>query len=66
MDPIRPFEHDLGIKYINDFNGGGKVRAKRRFFSSRAAKPVLADLHFDHHHHGDDADADAVVKRLRL
>lgn len=65
MDPIRPFEHDLGLKYISQNGAGaakGKGRAKRTFFASRAAKPVLADLHLDddededddhhgHHHH---------------
>ncbi|KAJ1019443.1 hypothetical protein NDA16_004560 [Ustilago loliicola] len=66
MDPIRPFEHDLGLKYMAQNGAGaakGKGRAKRTFFASRAAKPVLADLHLDdddededddhhgHHHH---------------
>ena len=64
MDPIRPFEHDLGLKYIGQNGAGtakGKGRAKRTFFAARAAKPVLADLDLnddddededDHHHHG--------------
>ncbi|SPO22326.1 histone deacetylase [Ustilago trichophora] len=50
MDPLRPFEHDLGLKYINQNGVGvakGKGRAKRTFFASRAAKPVLVDLHLD-------------------
>ncbi|KAJ1039441.1 hypothetical protein NDA10_007484 [Ustilago hordei] len=50
MDPIRPFEHDLGLKYLAQNGSGaakGKGRPKRTFFASRAAKPVLADLHLD-------------------
>ncbi|PWZ03348.1 putative Hda2-histone deacetylase [Testicularia cyperi] len=60
MDPIRPFEHDLGLKYIGQNGlgqGKGKGRAKRTFFAARAAKPVLTDLQLDddeddedHHH----------------
>lgn len=47
MDPLKkPYEHDLGLKYIAQ-NGKGKGRAKRTFFAARAAKPVLADLHLD-------------------
>ncbi|KAI3476115.1 hypothetical protein L1887_62334 [Cichorium endivia] len=57
MDPIRPFEHDLGLKYVAQNGAGaakGKGRTKRTFFAARAAKPVLADLHLDE----DDADSD--------
>ncbi|KAJ1033194.1 hypothetical protein NDA13_001192 [Ustilago tritici] len=58
MDPIRPFEHDLGLKYLAQNGAGaakGEGRSKRTFFASRAAKPVLADLHLDEEeedHHG--------------
>ncbi|GAK64937.1 histone deacetylase clr6 [Moesziomyces antarcticus] len=57
MDPIKPFEHDLGLKYVAQNGAGtakGKGRTKRTFFAARAAKPVLADLHLDE----DDADSD--------
>lgn len=57
MDPIRPYEHDLGLKYIGQNGAGharGKGRAKRTFFASRAAKPVLTELDIM----GDDLDAD--------
>ncbi|SJX61441.1 probable Hda2-Histone deacetylase [Sporisorium reilianum f. sp. reilianum] len=50
MDPLKPFEHDLGLKYISQNGAGaakGKGRAKRTFFAARAAKPVLVDLHLD-------------------
>ena len=59
MDPIKPFEHDLGLKYISQNGAGaakGKGRAKRTFFASRAAKPVLADLHFDEDDEDDEDD----------
>lgn len=57
MDPLKPFEHDLGLTYIAQNGAGiakGKGRAKRTFFASRAAKPLLADLHLD----DDDDDTD--------
>nr|CDI52252.1 histone deacetylase [Melanopsichium pennsylvanicum 4] len=42
MDPLRRFEHDLGVKYMNQNgvgSGKGKGKAKRTFFATRAAKP---------------------------
>lgn len=57
MDPLKPYEHDLGLKYISH-NGvaaaKGKPRAKRTFFAARAAKPGLADLHLDDDDEQDD------------
>ncbi|KAJ9477404.1 putative Histone deacetylase RPD3 (putative) [Pseudozyma hubeiensis] len=47
MDPLKPYEHDLGLKYLQNGGVKGKGRAKRTFFAARAAKPVLADLHLD-------------------